>query len=353
VRRDPNPQAGQLRELRLYTQRLLRRSERAREPFWRSLDTSSPEAYRLSTRPHRERMWTDLLGKLPPASLPPNPRTRLYRRDPSWTGYEVALDVWPGVFAYGILLIPTALKPAERRPVVVCQHGLEGRPQDAVGPSDEPAYRCFAARLAQRGFVVYAPQNPYIGGEAFRYVQRLANPLGLTQFAVIVRQHERALEWLSGLPFVDPDRIGFYGISYGGVTAMRVPAVLEQYALSICSANFNDWASKVASDDWPYGYMFTHEWEMPEFDLASTFNYAEMAALIAPRPFMVERGHVDGVAVDEIVCREYAKVQRLYDALGLPDHTRIEFFDGAHVIHGVGTFEFLHRHLAWPAPEEA
>jgi hypothetical protein len=30
------------------------------------------------------------------------------------------------------------------------------------------------------------------------------------------------------LPFVDPDRIGFYGLSYGGKTAMRVPLFIEQ-----------------------------------------------------------------------------------------------------------------------------
>ena len=40
---------------------------------------------------------------------------------------------------------------------------------------------------------------------------------------------------------------------------------------------------------------------MFEFDLGSTFNYAEMASLIAPRPFMVERGHFDGVGSDEMV----------------------------------------------------
>jgi hypothetical protein len=42
-----------------------------------------------------------------------------------------------------------------------------------------------------------------------------------------------------------------------------------------------------------------------------TFNYAEMAALIAPRPFMVERGHFDGVAPDETVGYEFAKVRHL------------------------------------------
>ena len=34
--------------------------------------------------------------------------------------------------------------------------------------------------------------------------------------------------------------------------------------------------------------------------------------------------------------------------LGIPDRTTIEYFDGPHTINGVGTFEFLHRHLNWP-----
>ena len=42
-------------------------------------------------------------------------------------------------------------------------------------------------------------------------------------------QHERMLEWLSRLPMVDPARIGFYGLSYGGNAAMVVPAILEEF----------------------------------------------------------------------------------------------------------------------------
>ena len=47
------------------------------------------------------------------------------------------------------------------------------------------------------------------------------------------------------------------------------------------------------------------------------FNYAEMAMCIAPRPFMVERGHDDGVGLDHWVGWEFAKVRRGYTKLGL------------------------------------
>src|SRR6185312_12381481 len=105
-------------------------------------------------------------------------------------------------------------------------------------------------------------------------------------------QHQRIVEWLKEQTFVDPQRIGFYGLSYGGKAAMRVPAVLTDYCLSICSGDFNDYVPKMTSvESDRNSFIFTYAYETVEFNLANTFNYAEIAALIAPRPFMVEYGY--------------------------------------------------------------
>ena len=135
---------------------------------------------------------------------------------------------------------------------------------------------------------------------------RKAQPLKLSLYSFIVRQHQRILEWLKTLDFIDATRIAYYGLSYGGKVAMRIPSILLDYCLSICSGDFNEWIWKNITLDWQGSYMFTGEYDMYEFDLANTFNYAEMAALIAPRPFMVERGHDDGVGLDEWVAHEFA-----------------------------------------------
>ncbi len=248
-----------------------------------------------------------------------------------------------------MLLVPKGLKPGERRPVVVCQHGRGGLPKDTI-EGDHRAYHDYAARLADRGFVVFAPHNLYRGEDRYRWLSRKANGVKASLFSFILGQHERILAWLGSLPFVDHKRIAFYGLSYGGETAVRVPPLLDGYCLSICSADFNEWTRKVAATDYPNGFMHSIEWEMPYFDMGSTFSYAEMVYLLLPRPFMVERGHADGVAPDEWVAYEYAKVRRVYDALGLGDRTEIEFFNGPHTILGKGTFAFLHKHLNWPEP---
>lgn len=335
-------------EIEQHTQRVLADSAAVRQRFMAGLDTTSIPAYEASTAPYREVFERDVMGRFEEPFLPAQPRSRLAYDAPAWRGYEVVLDVWPDVIAYGVLLLPKDLREGEHRPVVVCQHGLEGRPQDIIR-GDHPAYHDFAAKLAERGFITFAPQNLYLFGDRFRALQRKANPLGRTLFSIIVPQHRQITAWLKTLPQVDPARIAFYGLSYGGKTAMRVPALVPDYCLSICSADFNEWVWKNASTRSPYSYVWMNEYEIFEFDLGSTFNYAEMAALIAPRPFMVERGHFDGVAPDEAVAYEFAKVRHLYAArLKIPGRCEIEWFDGPHTIHGKGTFEFLHKHLGWP-----
>jgi dienelactone hydrolase len=357
---DPFPrECRQLHELERHNQFLLEESRFVRQTRFPLVDTGAPrkislEEYQKLVEKEREWFYREVIGRLDVPLADPQARSRRWKETDSWVGYEVVLDVFPpSVFAYGILLVPKDLKPGERRPVVVCQHGLEGRPQETI-EGDHRAYHDFASRLAQRGFIVFAPQNPYIFGDRFRSLQRKLNPLGCTLFSVIIPQHAQILAWLRQLPFVDGSRIGFYGLSYGGKTAMRVPAVLTDYCLSICSADFNEWVWKNAAINTRgrYSYVFTIEYEIFEFDLGSTFNYAEMAALIAPRPFMVERGHYDGVAPDETVAYEFAKVRYLYAAtLGIPERCSIEWFVGPHTIHGQGTFEFLRRFLNWPKPD--
>jgi hypothetical protein len=342
-------QKRQIHEIDRHSQVLLRESPYVRKKFMSKLDKVPLARYPEAIKEYRRIFADEVIGRFDYKLLPPRVRSRKAYDEKKWTGYEVVMDVFPDVIAYGILLLPKDLKAGEKRPVVVCQHGLEGRPQHVIGKEGYAAYKAFAARLAERGFITFAPQNLYIGHDRFRTLQRKANPLKKTLFSVITPQHQQILNWLKTLPNVDSKRIAFYGLSYGGKTAMRVPALLTDYCLSICSADFNEWVGKNASTLRPQSYVWTGEYEIFEFDLGSTFNYAEMAALIAPRPFMVERGHFDGVAVDEHVAFEFAKVRYLYQAkLGIGDRTTIEWFVGPHTINGKGTFDFLHKHLKWP-----
>ncbi len=356
-------QVRQVKELEDHVQWLLRDSDQERNRFFLykvmpefAQRTWSPKSYHPYYSPdhfieegkgYRKYFHEEILGKFEDKMLPPNPQSRKIYDKERWTGYEVVLDVFPNLFATGILLIPKDLKPGEKRPVVVTQHGRNSTPHELV-EGNFNYYNDAAAKLADQGFIVYAPQNPYRGEDQYRFLDRKANTLKKTLFSFIISQHDQTLQWLGSLPYVDKNRIAFYGLSYGGETAMRVPSVLEGYCLSICSGDFGDWTRKVVDSHNKMSFMNTLEWEMPYFNMGNTFSYAEMAYLIFPRPFMVERGHDDLVQPDEWVAYEYGKVRYLYDKFNLEDKTTIEFFNGGHSMRNEGTFKFLHKHLRWP-----
>ncbi len=221
------------------------------------LDTTSPVAYAKTVEPYREIFATQVIGRFGLEPLQPNVRSRKVYDEPRYTGYEVVMDVFPDVIASGVLLLPKGINDGEKRPVVVCQHGLEGRPRDVADPNvQNPAYNQFALRLAGRGFITFAPQNLYLFEDRFRTLQRKANPLGKTLFSIIIPQHQQITDWLKTLPQVDPGRIAFYGLRYGGKSAMRIPSLVKNYCLSIYSADFNDWVWKNASSRSPYSYLW-------------------------------------------------------------------------------------------------
>ena len=171
-----------------------------------------------------------MLGKLDGPPLPLNPRSRKAYDREKWIGYDVVLDVRPDIFAWGILLVPKDLRPDEKRPVVVCQHGRGGLPSHTV-EGRESAYNGASALLADRGYIVFAPHNPYRGEDRYRLLSRKANGVKASLFSFILAQHEQILRWLGSLPCVDAQRIAFYGCSYGGETAVRIPPLLDGYCL--------------------------------------------------------------------------------------------------------------------------
>jgi dienelactone hydrolase len=324
-----------------YIQDMIPTSERNRYSFLKG-DFSNPEKWDEDMESYRKLFYEELVGKIPEELLDMNPKIRQIYDEPGWKGYEVILDVWDGVFSWGILAVPNDIKKNEKRPAVVLQHGYGGLP---TTPISVKSYNKVLQALANRGFVVFAPHNPY------KFNVRKANVIKTSIFSVIIPQHQQILNYLNSLEYVDGTRIALYGKSWGGRTAQRVPIVLKGYSTIISSAYFNDWVRKTVSPEYRNSYFFTASLGIYEWNMANTFTHAEMAALIVPRPFMVESGYTDAVAAHEMVAYEFAKVRRLYYLMGIADRVELEFFNGGHEINGEGTFDFLHKHLNWPAPE--
>ena len=330
-----------------FSQHLLAVSSGTRRVFLSRLDFSSPEAYDRSAEWYRAYYRDEVMGRIALPELPLNPRTRLISETDSYACYEVVLDVLPDFILYGYLLLPKDIRSGEQRPVVVVQHGRGGTPRTAMSldRGGVKTYHEIAPRLAEKGYIVFAPQNPYVFEDRYRQLQRKANPLKLSLYSVIHAQYEQMFNWFGTLPQADVKRVAFIGQSYGGKTAVRVPPVMPQFALAISTGDFNEGVTKMASTVYPFSFALWDEYEMFEFDLGNTFNYSDLVALMAPRPFMAQRGHADTVGWDEFVGYEYALVRRAYAALRIPERTEIDWFDGGHEIDLEPAMAFFDRFL--------
>ena len=326
-----------------------------RDRRWRP-DTTSVINYQQWSKPLRE-LYFDTIGRYPAPSGAANGQSVKLYDEPEFSGYRLSVGVYEGVHAYGILLVPKNIKPGERRPVVFAQHGLAGTPEDALGVVDNPradaVYSKFGRRLAQRGYIVFAPMISVQTAADRNLLVRRAHLMGLTPVGMEIRKAARVLDYLETLPFVDKDRFAFYGLSYGGHTALWTGPAEPRFKAVVCSGHFNDWNLKTTDLTEGTSFLFYKDtFDMFNFDILHKFNHSGLASLTAPRAFMIEIGSTDGIEMEprRFVDAEMERVTSLYRELGIPEKGRIARFDGPHRIDGTEAIPFLDKMLGWTPP---
>lgn len=332
----------QYAQLEAHFRRLIAQAPAARERAWK-LDHSSLGAYERSVKAKRA-AYRDLIGHFGEPRLPLRPRTLKAAETDRYVGYRVKVDVVEGIEAFGILLIPKGLKG--KAPAVFCQHGLSGLPEEICGMVErDTPYHAFGRRLAERGYVVMAPRILTGSPARCTEIARRAYPVGRTRVGLDALKLGALVDFVASLPQVDAAHIGFYGLSYGGYTALWVPPVEPRFAAVVCSGHFNNWQEKLTNKTLPTSYLAHPDEDFYNFDVLNQFNHSDLVSLVAPRPYLVEWGLRDGVAPAPWVNAEWPKVPALYKRLGIPTRTALATFDGPHEVHGVQAFAFLDRWL--------
>lgn len=253
--------------------------------------------------------------------------------------YRVRYSALPGVEGYGLWFVP-AERRFDRMPVVIACHGGSGTPEVVSGfVMDSANYNHMVERACAYGVAVFAPQlfmwNQEIYGPEYDR-QKAANAMtqlggGITAFEItlILRGLDAVL---ADLPEADPDRIGFIGLSYGGMYAIasaacdtRIKCVLSSCWLNDrAEFNWTDWAYKGASE---------------------SFFDAETAALIHPRPLFVECGRQDPTFTRPGAEEAFRKLENYYASAG-PADLKCRFFDGVHELgKDAEGYEFFMKHL--------
>ncbi len=338
-----------------------------RAGLW-SRDYSSALAYEESIEPMRQRFAAMLGFWREPAERAPVSIgvEQVLWQDDSAIATRFMYEVQPGLQSYAVRMRPKTEGP---HPGLIVQHGYMGTPEMACGlvasaNAQDYAYRSMGLRAVRRGYCVIAPHHPSGYGSSSDAVDvplpafpdrdvhygknrlhRLCVLAGGTLLGLDMLASSRAVDILLQDEKVDAARIGCYGLSRGGQTALFLPALDRRIRASVCSAYFNERLPKLIG---PYSRTNYIDWFAEGQILpaqAALFADADIASLIAPRAFAVEAGLGDGAVDQQAARRECQRARVHYEKLALA--SRIEFIDHAegHVAATRRAFDFLQEQL--------
>lgn len=300
-------------------------------------------AYERSVAPNRSHL-RQLLGADSRDLVDLNSRSEEFATWDEATATRVTIDVLPGVTARGILLVPRHVEAPG--PAVVAQHGMGGNPEHVLGlDPDDPFYHGYARKLAARGYVVFAHKLVSDRAERGR-LHRKALLIGNSLLGLDMLKFERVVDYLQSIPEVDGDRIGMYGLSQGGLSTLYAAAADPRIKVAVCAAYFNERVPKMVVPDQKYAsFLDTDEHDKFIHRHHLEFSDSDLASLICPRPFLVEAGRGDSAVYWPMLLNEFARVQEIYDRLGIPERAAVDLHDLGHEINGGPSFEFLERWL--------
>lgn len=144
------------------------------------------------------------------------------------------LEAEDGQMVHYALFKPLDLAAGEKRPAITIVYGGPGV-QRVMNRWER---KHLARMLAHHGFVVFMldGRGSTNRGKAFEDV--LYRSMGRAE----VVDQTLGANWLAAQPFVDKDRMGVYGWSYGGYMTLMMLAQTDLYAAGVAGAPVTDWA---------------------------------------------------------------------------------------------------------------
>ena len=146
------------------------------------------------------------------------------------------LEASDGAALYGHLALPPDFDPSKRYPVI---HYVYGGPHaQLVKDQWFGGAGTWLQALTADGFIVSRLDNHGTPNRGIDFEQAVHRRLGTVE----VEDQMRAVAWLKEQPWVDGDRIGVHGWSFGGYMTLRLMLLHpETFACGISGAPVTDW----------------------------------------------------------------------------------------------------------------
>ena len=252
----------------------------------------------------------------------------------------------PGLYVTGNLYVPKNLTAPAPTILYVCGHGRVKI--DGIDYGNKTYYQHHGAWFARNGYVCLVIDTIQLGELSgihhgtYRHGMWWWNSRGYTPAGVEAWNCIRALDYLTSLDVVDKNRLGVTGRSGGGAYSWWIATLDERIKVAAPVAGITDLQNHVVDGvveghcDCMY-HVNTYGWD-----------FAQVAALVAPRPLLILNTDDDGIFPLDGVNRLFTKVRRIYELHGKKSNLGLVITPGGHGDSQelrVPAFNWFNKHL--------
>lgn len=308
---------------RLETQRLAGRTE-ARLAGFKTV------AEWEAQKPELRRQLFEMLGldPLPPKTdLQPVLTGRIEHEE--FTVERLHFQSMPGLYVTGNLYLPKNATGPLPTVLYVCGHSRNVK--DGVAYGNKVGYQHHGGWYARNGYACLTIDTLQLGEieglhhGTYKEGMWWWHARGYTPAGVEAWNCIRALDYLETRPEVDKTRLGVSGRSGGGAYSWWIAALDERIKVAVPVAGITTLKNHVV-DGCIEGHcdcMFqvnTYGWD-----------YALLAALVAPRPLLIANTDKDGIFPLDGVVDVHRQVRRIYDLYEKPRNLGLNITEGPHL----------------------
>lgn len=248
----------------------------------------------------------------------------------TYTRKTITLASEPGDRTPAFLYLPKNLDPGEKRPGIIALHSTGALGKKIVDGQSKLLNRSYARELAERGYVVIAPDYPSFGDYADYDFASDRYESGTMK---AIWNHMRCVDLLVSHSGVDPEKIGAIGHSLGGHNAIFVGLFDERIKVIVSSCGWTPLHDYYGGDlkGWTSDRYFPAIRDRYALDPDKVpFDYYELISALAPAAFFSNSPLHDSNFDWRGVEKAAPKIRRIYELHGVPEKMRIAYPNDKH-----------------------
>jgi dipeptidyl-peptidase-4 len=210
------------------------------------------------------------------------------------------------------MIKPPDFDPSKTYPVLIYTYGGPGS-QIVANSWKKGIGRLWHQLMAQHGFLVFGLDNRGTGGRGTEWMWTVYRKLGEYE----VKDHLSGVKYLQTLPYVDGDRIGIWGWSYGGyTTCMCMLKEPDSFKVGVAVAAVTDW--KNYDTIYTEKYMGTPEDNPEGYAKSTVMEYTDR---LKGRLLLVHGGLDDNVHMANTMqlAQAFQNAGKQFDLMVYPD----------------------------------